>query len=73
MWRLKAWPRLTVPPGRTRKRFFALLDTPYTGVLAVREQDKNQPWVQALIKSYQSAPVRDFINEHFKGALLPAF
>ena len=48
-------------------------DTPYTGVLAVREQDKNQPWVQALIKSYQSAPVRDFINEHFKGALLPAF
>ena len=48
-------------------------DTPYTGVLAVREQDKNQPWVQVLIKSYQSAPVRDFINEHFKGALLPAF
>ena len=25
MWRLNAWPRLTVPPGRTRKRFFALL------------------------------------------------
>jgi hypothetical protein len=22
---LKAWPRLTVPPGRTRKRFLALL------------------------------------------------
>jgi hypothetical protein len=22
---LKAWPRLTVPPGRTRKRFFAPL------------------------------------------------
>ena len=31
------------------------------------------PKMQALIKSYQSAPVRDFINEHFKGALLPAF
>src|SRR5262245_58124369 len=25
MWRLKAWPRLTVPPGRTRKRFLAPL------------------------------------------------
>src|SRR3954471_22383205 len=25
IWRLKAWPRLTVPPGRTRKRFLALL------------------------------------------------
>src|SRR6478752_5442842 len=25
MWRLNAWPRLTVPPGRTRKRFFAPL------------------------------------------------
>ena len=25
------------------------------------------------IMLYQSAPVRDFINEHFKGALLPAF
>ena len=48
-------------------------DTPYTGVLAVREQDKNQPWVQSLIKAYQSEPVRQFINEHFKGAVLPAF
>ena len=25
MWRLKAEPRLIVPPGRTRNRFFALL------------------------------------------------
>src|SRR3954463_7699742 len=25
MWRLNAWARLTVPPGRTRKRFFAPL------------------------------------------------
>jgi len=25
MWRLNAWPRLTVPPGRTRKRFLAEL------------------------------------------------
>ena len=25
MWRLNAWPHLTVPPGRTRKRFFAEL------------------------------------------------
>ena len=25
IWRLKAWPRLTVPPGRTTKRFLALL------------------------------------------------
>jgi hypothetical protein len=25
MWRLKAWPLLTVPPGRTRKRFLAEL------------------------------------------------
>src|SRR3954464_10224523 len=24
MWRLKAWPRLTVPPGRTRNRLAAL-------------------------------------------------
>src|SRR5678816_2818093 len=24
MWRLNAWPRLTVPPGRTRNRFAAL-------------------------------------------------
>src|SRR3954462_4157647 len=35
MWRLNAWPRLTVPPGRTRKRFFAPLLVFILGMIAL--------------------------------------
>src|SRR5450755_2895043 len=34
MWRLNAWPRLTVPPGRTRNRFAALFFVFILGMIA---------------------------------------
>ncbi|MEG1735562.1 MAG: metal ABC transporter substrate-binding protein, partial [Comamonas sp.] len=35
--------------------------------------DKQKPWVPALIKSYQSEEVRQFIDKEFKGSVFPAF
>ena len=46
---------------------------PYANLIAVREKDKNQPWVKTLVRAYQSEDVRKFIDTQFKGAILPAF
>lgn len=46
---------------------------PYANLIAVREKDKNQPWVKTLVHAYQSEEVRKFIDTQFKGAILPAF
>ena len=46
---------------------------PYVNVIAVREQDKNAPWVKNLVKAYQSAEVRTYIETHFNGSVIPAF
>ena len=47
--------------------------SPYAGIIAVREQDKSQPWVAQFVKAYQSPEVRKFVETEFKGALSPAF
>ncbi len=47
--------------------------SPYANVIAVREQDKDAPWVKTLVESYHDDSIRTFINEEFKGALIPAF
>lgn len=47
--------------------------SPYVNLIAVREQDKNKPWVAQLVKAYQSEPVRQFIQAEFKGAVLAGF
>lgn len=46
---------------------------PYANLIAVREKDKDQPWVKTLVRAYQSEDVRKFIDTQFKGAILPAF
>jgi D-methionine transport system substrate-binding protein len=46
---------------------------PYVNVIAVREQDRNAPWVPKLVKAYQSEEVRKFIQTHFNGSVIPAF
>lgn len=46
---------------------------PYANIIAVRRADKDKPWAQQLVKAYQSAEVRTFIETKFKGALVPAF
>ncbi|MGM9425245.1 MetQ/NlpA family ABC transporter substrate-binding protein [Hydrogenophaga sp. MI9] len=47
--------------------------SPYVNLIAVREQDKDKPWVAKLVKAYQSAEVRQFILTEFKGAVVPGF
>lgn len=48
-------------------------DGPYACLIAVREQDQAQPWVQQLVKAYQTDEVRDFIVKTFGGGVIPAF
>ncbi len=47
--------------------------SPYVNLIAVREQDKDKAWVAKLIKAYQSADIRQFIQTEFKGAVVPGF
>jgi D-methionine transport system substrate-binding protein len=47
--------------------------SPYVNIIAVREQDKDKPWVAKLVKAYQSEEVRKFIQAEFKGAVVPGF
>jgi len=48
-------------------------DSPYANIFAIRAADANAPWVKTFVSTYQSEPVRKFILETGKGAILPAF
>jgi D-methionine transport system substrate-binding protein len=48
-------------------------DGPWVNILAVREEDKDKPWVKDFIAAYHSDPVRDFVQTRFKGTYLPAW
>lgn len=47
--------------------------SPYVNIIAIREQDKDKPWVAKLVKAYHSEEVRKFIQVEFKGAVIPGF
>ena len=47
--------------------------SPYANVLAVRQQDKDNPQFQKLIKAYHSDAVKTFLAEKFQGSILPAW
>jgi D-methionine transport system substrate-binding protein len=47
--------------------------SPYVNLLAVREQDKDKPWVAKLVKAYHSEEVRKYVQAEFKGAVLASF
>jgi len=47
--------------------------SPYVNLLAVREQDKDKPWVARLVKAYHSEEIRKFIQTEFKGSVLAGF
>ena len=48
-------------------------DSPYVNIVAVKEGNENNPAVLALVEALQSDTVRDFINETYGGAVVPAF
>ncbi len=47
--------------------------SPYVNLIAVREADKDKPWVAKFVKAYQSEAVREFIKAEFKGAVVVGF
>ena len=47
--------------------------SPYVNIVAVRDGDKLRPEIKALMKALNSKEVKDFINEKYKGAIVPAF
>jgi D-methionine transport system substrate-binding protein len=45
-------------------------DGPWVNILAVREEDKEKPWVKQLIDAYHSDEVEAFLDKRFKGTYL---
>ncbi|CCE00002.1 MetQ/NlpA family ABC transporter substrate-binding protein [Bradyrhizobium sp. STM 3809] len=43
---------------------------PWVNILAVREEDKDKPWVKPLIEAYHSEPVKAFLETRFKGTYI---
>ena len=46
---------------------------PYVNVIAVRSEDKDQPWVKALVEAYHSDEIKTFIDTTFNGAVLASW
>ncbi|MDF7675893.1 MetQ/NlpA family ABC transporter substrate-binding protein [Neisseriaceae bacterium ESL0693] len=53
--------------------FLEQKDSPYVNILVVRQKDENKPEIQALKKVLTSSEVKDFINQKYQGAVVPAF
>lgn len=48
-------------------------DSPYAAIIAVREADKDNATYKKIVDIYHSDAIRKFIEEHFKGSVIPAF
>lgn len=48
-------------------------DSPYANIIAVRAGDEKRPELQKLIKALKTPEVKKFIEEKYKGAVVPAF
>lgn len=48
-------------------------NSPYVNILAVRPDNKDSEAIQKLVKALKSPEVETFINETYKGAVIPAF
>lgn len=48
-------------------------DSPYVNILCVKEGNEKNEAVQALVKALQSDAVREYINNTYAGAVVPAF
>ena len=52
---------------------FTEKDSPYANVVAIREGDEKRPELQKLAKALTTPEVKKFIEDKYKGAVLPAF
>jgi D-methionine transport system substrate-binding protein len=49
------------------------LESPWVNIIAVREEDKDKPWVKQFVDAYHSDQVKQFILTRFKGAYVPSW
>ncbi|MCJ2123472.1 MetQ/NlpA family ABC transporter substrate-binding protein [Methylobacterium sp. J-077] len=59
-------------PGKDSIAIESSVNNPYNNFIAVRETDKNAPWVPKLVRAYQNDTIRAYIIERRPGEL-PAF
>ncbi len=48
-------------------------NSPYANIVVVKKGNENNPDIKALVEVLQSDSIRDFINNHYKGAIIPSF
>lgn len=53
--------------------FIEQKDSPYANILVIRKGDENRPELQKLAEALKSPEVKKFIEEKYKGAIVPAF
>ena len=46
---------------------------PYVNIIAIREADRNKPWVAKLIAAYHSPEVKQYIESRFGGAVIASW
>ena len=42
-------------------------DGPWVNIIAVRDEDKDKPWVKQLVDAYRSEEVKTFLDKRFQG------
>jgi len=48
-------------------------DSPYVNYIAVRAENEDDPTIKKFVEAYQSDEVRKFIEEEFKGSVIPGW
>ncbi|WP_050422384.1 MetQ/NlpA family ABC transporter substrate-binding protein [Bradyrhizobium tropiciagri] len=59
-------------PGKDSIAIESSVNNPYNNFIAVRERDKNAPWVAKLVEAYQNDTIRQLIKDKLPGQI-PAF
>ncbi len=47
--------------------------SPYANIIVVRSADKDASWAKTLVEAYHDESIRKFINDEYKGALIPSW
>ncbi|WP_427023700.1 MetQ/NlpA family ABC transporter substrate-binding protein [Aureimonas ureilytica] len=68
-WALKSG----IDPDKERIAQEPLENNPYRNFIAVREDEKDTPWVKTLVAAYQTDAVKDALAKWYKGTTLPAW
>lgn len=48
-------------------------DSPYANIIAVKKGNENSPYIKALCEALTSPEIKKFIEENYKGNIIPAF